>query len=101
MKKNQKGFAHGLILLVIVVIVIVIIGWLVYHKHGTTNGSTAKTSSGTSSQTSQSRTASNVSTAPTISSTGDLDKALQVLDQNDPSSANASDTNQLSSQSSF
>lgn len=98
-RKQQSGFSVFELLLVVVVIAAVgFAGWWVYHDHHKTT--TAASTSNTASQ-SQSPVASNVSSAPAkISSTSDLDKALQILNQNDPSTANASDNSQLSSQAS-
>jgi len=50
--------------------------------------------------TNQAASTISVSTAPTISSANDLDKASQALDQTDPGTANSSDSVQLDSQTS-
>lgn len=95
---KQSGFAFVELLLVIVIIgAIVVIGLWVYNRHQPSN----ETATDTNSSSSQSPVAHNVSTAPQVSSTGDLDKALTTLDQNDPAAANSGDQSQLNSQTNF
>lgn len=100
LRSNQNGFALFEALTVLIVAGLIgVTGWWVYHRnHNTANSS--KTASSNSSSVNTSPVAKNVSTAPQVKTADDLDKALQVLDQNDPSSANSSDTTQLDSQTS-
>jgi predicted negative regulator of RcsB-dependent stress response len=93
-RKQQSGFAVvELVLVVVILAAIGFVGWWVYQKHNTADT--------TSAVSAQSPVAKNVSTAPTINSTSDLDAALNALNRNDPSTANGSDANQLDSQSDF
>jgi Tfp pilus assembly major pilin PilA len=95
---KQAGFAFLELVLVIVIIgAIVVIGLWVYQKRQ----SGTETTAGTAPSSSQSPVAKNVSSAPQISSTDDLDKALTTLNQNDPAAANSGDQSQLDSQTSF
>jgi prepilin-type N-terminal cleavage/methylation domain-containing protein len=87
-RTNQSGFsAIELVIVVGVVAVLGLVGYMVYSR--TMGQPTVAT---------ESATASDVSAAPTISSASDLDTALNVLNQNDPSAANNSDSSQLSTQ---
>jgi Tfp pilus assembly major pilin PilA len=96
---KQSGFAFLELVLVIVIIgAIVVIGLWVYQKRQPGTETTAGT---TPSSSTQSPVAKNVSSAPQISSTDDLDKALTTLNQNDPAAANSGDQSQLDSQTSF
>jgi Tfp pilus assembly protein FimT len=91
LRKHQSGFsAAELVLILVVVGIIAVVGYVVYNRQ-------PKTTTNVPAQASQ---VSDVSSAPTIATTSDLDKALQVLDQNNPGSANSSDTSQLNSQTS-
>lgn len=97
---NQSGFAVWE--LVLGVLVVAVIGYAGYHVY-TSRQSVASTSS-----TSTTGTVNNTSaTAPTpvapatIDNTTQLDQASAALNQVDPSGSNASDNNQLSSQSNF
>lgn len=93
-RKNQSGFAIlELILVVVIVAVLAGAGWWVYNRQH--KSSPAASNSTASSQSSS----GNVSPAPQIKTSNDLDQALQVLNQNDPTTANSSDTSQLNSQS--
>lgn len=98
-RKQQSGFAAiEVVLVVVIVAAIVAIGLWVYNKNKSdtdTTSSTAPTSHV------QSPLAHNVSTAPQINSTSDLEKALTVLNQNNPATANSSDQSQLDSQTQF
>lgn len=92
-RKQETGFAvFELTILLVAIAVIAAVGWRVYDSH--------KTKSSTSAVSSQyqSPKASNVSQAPAISSSTDLDKSQQILDQNDPTTTNSSDSSQLDSQ---
>lgn len=97
-RKQQSGFAIiELVLIVVILVAIGFAGWWVYQKR---NDTTAPSPTTTASNT-QSPVAKNVSTAPTVNSTSDLDKELNTLDQNDPSTTNSADSSQLDSQSNF
>lgn len=93
LRKNQSGFA--IVELGVIVIVVAAIGLLAYyfynHNHNVYNNDTGL-------NTSQKTPASNVSSAPAVSSVSDLNSAEQILDQNDPGTANNTDSSQLSSQ---
>lgn len=92
-RKSQFGFTVVEFVIIVAVLAgIGLVGWLVYHKHHAT------VSSSTSNSATQSPVASNVSSAPTIKSASDLSKALDTLNQNDPTTANSTDSSQLSSQ---
>jgi prepilin-type N-terminal cleavage/methylation domain-containing protein len=90
-QRNQRGFSA--VELVIVIAVLAIVGLVGYRV---ISGRSTSTSTTKSAATSENATAS-VSSAPAIKSTSDLDKAQQTLDQNDPATSNASDSNQLDS----
>ncbi len=94
-RKNQSGFAIlELVLVVVIVAVLAGAGWWVYNRQH-------KSSPAASNSTASNRSSSgNVSPAPQIKTSNDLDQALQVLNQNDPATANSSDTSQLNSQTS-
>lgn len=99
-RKEQRGFAAPeLILAVVIVAAIVVAGWWVYQQRANKTTAAPTTTSATSEA--QSPVAHNVSTAPPVNSTSDLDKALTTLSQNDPSAANSADSSTLSSQASF
>lgn len=93
LRKNQSGFsAVELVVVLVVVAAVAFIGYGIYSNHTnkvTNNNTPAYTPLNTS---------STVSTAPAVTSASGLDQALQTLNQNDPSTANASDSNQLNSQ---
>lgn len=94
-RKNNAGFAlMELILVVVVVAVLAGASWWVYQRQ---HKSTSSTSNST---TSNQPSSGSVSPAPQIKTSNDLDQALQVLDQNGPTTANSSDTSQLNSQTS-
>lgn len=95
-RKQQSGFVVlELILVVVIIAAIVVVGLWIHNRSKTTT--TANT---TPTNSTQSPVANNVSTAPTITKTSDLDSALNTLNQNDPSAANSSDSSQLNSQTS-
>lgn len=97
-RKQQSGFAVvELVVVVVILAAIGFVGWWVYQKRNTpaTTASTASTSS------TQSPVAKDVSTAPPVNSTSDLDNALSTLNQNDPSAASSSDSSELNSQTNF
>lgn len=84
--KRQSGFsAVELVIVLAVVAVLGLVGYSVNNrlrnKPGSTQNSAAK--------------ASDVSAAPEVKSASDLDKASQVLDQNNPGSTNSSDASKL------
>lgn len=100
-RKQQSGFAVvELVLVVVVVAAIVVAGLWVYQKNNDKSDAASNTASENAAQT-QSPVANNVSTAPPVKSSSDLDRALNVLDQNDPSTANKADSGMLSAQSDF
>jgi prepilin-type N-terminal cleavage/methylation domain-containing protein len=94
-RSNQSGFsAVELITVVLVIAVLGFVGYSVYNRQHKTD--TAVT---TTSQTpADTGTGSKVGAAPGINSTSDLNKALNTLNQNDPDTANSSDSSQLSAQ---
>jgi prepilin-type N-terminal cleavage/methylation domain-containing protein len=100
-RNNQSGFS--VIELAIVLAVVGVLGFVGYNVYNRSHNATttASTSTPAPSSTVQSPIASNVSSAPTISTTSDLDKSAAMLDQNDPGSANSSDSSELNSQSNF
>ena len=88
---SQSGFSIAEVGLV--VIIIAIIGFLGYTFY---SSQMDKTASNDNSQTSsEPAIASDVTTAPAISSVADLDLAQATLDQTDPGGSNSSDTSQL------
>jgi len=96
-RKQQSGFAVvELVVVVVILAAIGFVGWQVYQKQsGATTANTPPTAN------TQSPVAKDVSAAPSVDSTSDLDAALNTLNQNDPSTANSSDSSQLSSQTNF
>jgi hypothetical protein len=95
MKKNQRGFtSFDLILVLFIFSLIGYIGYLVYNHQQPGNGLYNPGRPG-----SQSAVASDVSKAPAINNTSDLDNASKVLDKNNPS-ASSTDAKQLDTQSS-
>jgi len=86
---NQKGFS--IVEIVLVVVVLGIIGFLGYTFYNN-----SQTSKNPVAESSQAPTATDVATAPGISSTADLDKAQAVLDQTNPGSS--TDSSQLDSE---
>jgi len=94
-RTNQSGFsAVELLIIVAVVAVLGFVGYSVYNRQQTETADTD-----TSQQASeQSATASDVKSAPNISSTSDLDKASATLDQTDPGGSNNTDAGELDSQ---
>ena len=87
-RTNQAGFSVvELVIVVGVVAVLGLVGYMVYNRTANQPASTT-----------ESTTASDVSAVPTISSVGDLDTALNVLNQNDPATANTNDSSQLSTE---
>lgn len=98
--KPQNGFALLELLLVLVVLAgIAFAGFWVYQKQADKDNKPAAAASTPSSN--QQPKANNVSTAPEVKSTSDLDKAAQTLDQNDPAAANSADSGSLDTQSNF
>ena len=87
---NQAGVGHiALVLVVLVFGAIGFIGYKLYaHPLKPTSGSTAVTQT----------PAANTAVAPQIKTATDLDKATNVLDQNDPTSTSASDSAYLDAQ---
>ena len=92
LRKNQAGFsAVELFLILVIVGALAFIGYAVYHRQK----SAVDTSSGSANSQSS---AKDVSSAPAVSTTSGLDKAATTIDQNDPATANTSDSSQLDSQ---
>lgn len=92
LRKSQLGFsAVELTIIVVIVAALALVGYTVYNRQ---NNKTATTTQPTNSQA----TATDVPSAPAISSTSDLDKASAVLDQVDPGASNSNDSSQLDSQ---
>lgn len=94
-RSTQSGFSPVEVLIVVAVVAVLgLVGYTVYNRQ---QDKTAKTGS-TQQLASQTPTAEDVKAAPSVSSTGDLDKAMQVLDQTDPGGSNNSDASQLDGQ---
>ncbi len=90
-RTNQSGFS--VVELAIVVSVIAALSFVCYSVYNQQHNKTASTTGA-----SQSAKASDVASAPTISSTSDLNKALTTLNQTDPSGSNNTDASQLDAQ---
>ncbi len=98
LRNNHSGFS--VVELAIVVAVVAALGFIGYSVYSRQNTSTtASTATAPAVAATQSPIATNVSSAPQINSTADLDAALNELNQNDPSTANSSDSSLLTSQS--
>jgi Tfp pilus assembly protein PilE len=96
-KEKSSGFTVvELVLIVVVLAVAGFTGWWVYQRQQDTTVS----SPATAALNDTSPVATNVSSAPAIQSSSDLNNALQVLSQNDPSAGNSSDINHLNTQTS-
>jgi Tfp pilus assembly major pilin PilA len=95
---RQKGFAAiELVLIVVVVAVIAVIGTKLYSNR--TKQVSSSTANPATSQASEINTG--VVPAPNIVNASDLDKAQQVLNQNDPSTANNDDSASLNQNADF
>lgn len=95
-RKQQSGFAVlELVLVVVIIAAIVVVGLRIHNRSKTTTTANTLPTNST-----QSPVANNVSKAPPVNSTSDLDNALNTLNQNDPPTANSADSSQLSSQAS-
>lgn len=94
MQLKQAGFS-GVEAVIILVIAGVIggVGYSVYHRSNNVITSSSVPVA------KQSAKAQNVSQAPAVQSTSDLNTASTTLDKNDPSSTNGSDLDQLDSES--
>jgi len=91
MSRSSKGFALlEAVAIVGIVGLIALVGVKVYGSHKDKSAAT------TNSQSQQSAAA----TVPQVKTSADLDKASQVLDQNDPTTANSNDSAQLDRDSS-
>jgi prepilin-type N-terminal cleavage/methylation domain-containing protein len=97
-RTNQAGFS--VVELVIVLGVVGVLGFVGYGVYDRQNAKITDSSTTDTSQTasSQSAKANDVASAPTVSSTNDLDKASAILNQTDPSGSNNTDASQLNSQ---
>ncbi len=93
LRSNQSGFS--VVEVAIVVAVVAVLGFAGFSVY---NRQHSKTANNSSQQSSPSSKTGDVSTAPDINSTGDLDKASATLDQNDPGSEDDNDSSQLDSQ---
>jgi len=88
---NQRGFsAFELILLVAVLGIIAVVGLRFMNAHSKTQAAATKAASVSASTT--------TATAPAVNSSSDLTKAATTLDQNDPTTANTSDSGALDAQ---
>jgi hypothetical protein len=87
LRNNQAGFSAFELALLVVVLGVLAVGALrvLNSRHDTTTSNTSVTTNG-------------ASKAPAVKTTKDLDKAAAVVDQNDPSATNASDSQQLDAQ---
>jgi len=91
--RSEAGFsAFEAILVVLVLAVVAVGGYRVIQGRHTAPGTTSSSLTVTPA-TKASATA--VSTAPAVSNATDLNAAQQTLDQNDPTSANTSDSSAL------
>jgi prepilin-type N-terminal cleavage/methylation domain-containing protein len=97
-RSNQDGFtAVELVIVVVIIAILSFVGYTVYNRQN------AKAASNTtpvvsSPSSNPAASAHDVASAPTISSTADLDKAATMLDQTDPNSSSSADSTQLDSQ---
>ncbi len=103
---QEAGFtAWELVVVVVVLVGIVAVGIHIYDSRMpvvTKTFTSSVTGSGVAQSSSKSAAASTtIPTAPQVTSTSDLDSAIQTLNQVNPSSSNASDTSQLNSQTNF
>jgi hypothetical protein len=95
MKSNQRGFsAFELVLVLFIFSLLGYVGYLVYNHQSPNDSLYNPGPSG-----SQSAVANDVSKAPSIKSTSDLDGASKVLDQNNPVT-NTNDAKQVDTESS-
>lgn len=95
-RTKQSGFSIlELSLIVVVVAALGLVGWAVYQNQQASDKAQLLSSDPAPTPAT---TATNISPAPEIKSTDDLDKALQALEQNDPSTTNSSDSKLLDSQ---
>jgi prepilin-type N-terminal cleavage/methylation domain-containing protein len=97
-RSNQDGFTA--IELVIVVLIVAILGFVGYTVYSRQNAKTVSNTTPAVSPTSTNPSASahDVASAPSISSSADLDKAATMLDQTDLNSSSSADSTQLDSQ---
>ena len=95
-RTNQAGFS--VVELVIVLAVVGVLGFVDYSVYNRQNTKTADSSTTGTSQTASAAKANDVASAPTVSSTSDLDKASATLDQTDPGGSNNTDASQLDTQ---
>lgn len=90
-RKNQIGFSIIEIIIGLVVVSLIgFVGYTFYTRQQAANNKTTSTNSVA--------TQVSVPTAPTISSTSDLDKAGTTLDQVNVDGSNSSDSSQFDSQ---
>jgi prepilin-type N-terminal cleavage/methylation domain-containing protein len=93
LRKQQAGFS--IVELVLVIVVVAALGLVGYVVNKNRSTYTAAPASSTPAAASAS-----VSSAPQVTTTSDLYKASATLYQNDPGTANSSDSSQLDSQTS-
>ncbi len=93
-RNNQAGFS-GVVLLVTLAVIaaVALVGIRMRNASQQTLSSSASHS-----VVNKSPTATNVKTAPAVSSTNDLNAAAATLDQTDPASSNSADSGQLDGQ---
>lgn len=97
MISQRKPSGFSIIEVVIVLVVVGIIGTLGYVAYHHLQGKD-KTATTTNQVSTQSPTASDVASAPSIKSTSDLDNALSALNQTNPDGSNSNDSTQLNSE---
>ena len=89
--KSQRGFSvFELVTICGVVLALGLLGYIVYSRQNSNDN--------VGTENAQTQTVSDVPSAPAISSSADLDKASDTLDQIDLDSSNTNDTSQLDSQ---
>ena len=95
-RHRQPGFSTvELAIVLLLVATLSFVGYTVYKRQQTKNSDISSYQSQQSSQ--QSTKAGDVSSAPEIKEASDLNEAIKVLDQNDPSTS-YSDASQLDSE---
>ena len=93
-RHSQTGFS--IVELLVVVAVLALIGFVGYRVYSALNGN--NTTADTTQVANQSSTANDVTSAPAVNSTSNLDDAQKALDQTDPGGSNNADAGQLNSE---
>jgi Tfp pilus assembly protein PilE len=94
---NQSGFSVVELAIILVVVgVLAFVGYNIYSRQNSNKTADSSTTSKTAGP--EPAKANDVTSAPNIKSTSDLDKASAALDQTDPGGSNNSDANQLDTQ---